>query len=184
MMSAKCGENVEPMQFYISDITKFRRGDSTTGTGTPIPPDLLPRDYAHGGVYDTTPPQLVPRHNAPIQGTADDIYEPLPEPDPNWVPPTPTRPLKGERPILPSRPYEPLTEDERDQEYHVIPADEFLQDSPADENYTYISSGLSESSDYFSSKDTWSAGSSRSHVSGKTVHEIIDILNQLKLSKF
>lgn len=55
----------------------FDRDDSTTGTGNPIPSDLLPNF-----------------------NEVDDIYENL-EPDLDWVPPLPIKP--GEKPGLPTR---------------------------------------------------------------------------------
>lgn len=159
------------------EMTMFQRGDATTGTGNPIPPDLLPRDFTHGDDCNLPPPKLIARSHNKQQD--DDLYEPLPEPDPKWIPP---RPARQNKPQLPPR-YEQLQTPHETSNYRVIEADESSEMlSASGGEYMYISDVCE--SGYNSSKDSWSAGSSKSHVSDKSVSEIQEILKTLNLAKY
>ncbi|CAG2253977.1 CDH12 [Mytilus edulis] len=166
------------------ELTKFERGAKTTGTGNAVPPDLLPRDYSHGGDYNDVPPKLIPRQKSKsVSDEQDDIYEALPEPDPEWLPPRPQKYSAEKRPPLPARPYDSLSTVVEDQNYRVMHADESLNLESSD-NYMYISETCVSDSDYNSSTNSWSAGSSKSFVTEKSVQEILGILKTLNLSKY
>ncbi|VDI22689.1 Hypothetical predicted protein [Mytilus galloprovincialis] len=166
------------------ELTKFERGAKTTGTGNAVPSDLLPRDYSHGGDYNDVPPKLIPRQkNKSVSDEQDDIYEALPEPDPEWLPPRPQKYSAEKRPPLPARPYDSLSAVVEDQNYRVMHADESLNLESSD-NYMYISETCVSDSDYNSSTNSWSAGSSKSFVTEKSVQEILGILKTLNLSKY
>lgn len=166
------------------ELTKFERGAKTTGTGNAVPPDLLPRDYTHGGDYNDVPPKLIPRQKSKsVSDEKDDIYEPLPDPDPGWLPPRPQKHSAEKRPPLPARPYDSLSAVVGDQNYRSINADDTLNLDSSD-NYMYISDTCASDSDYNSSTNSWSAGSSKSFVNDKSVQEILGILKTLNLSKY
>ncbi|OPL21276.1 hypothetical protein AM593_06587, partial [Mytilus galloprovincialis] len=166
------------------ELTNFERGAKTTGTGNAVPPDLLPRDYSHGGDYNDVPPKLIPRQKSKtVSDEQDDIYEAVPEPDPEWLPPRPQKYSAEKRPPLPARPYDSLSAVVEDQNYRVMHADESLNlESP--DNYMYISETCGSDSDYCSSTSSWSTGSSESFVTEKSVQEILGILKTLNLSKY
>jgi len=171
----------------------FKRGAMTTGTGNAVPPDLLPRDYSHGGDDDSPPPPRPPRPSIKNKDKfkedefeEDNNYEPVPIPDNNW---TPQRPLKrGSTPSLPLRPDETLPSTDNDQFYNVIEAVESTT-LPSASGGVYISrndvsspeSGYNSAKD---SKDSWSFGSTGSYVTDKSVQNIQDILKSLNLSKY
>ncbi|XP_071141972.1 uncharacterized protein [Mytilus edulis] len=166
------------------ELTKFERGAKTTGTGNAVPPDLLPSDYIHGNDYNDVPPKLIPRQKCKsVRDEQDDIYEVLPEPDPEWLPSRPPIYSAEKRPPLPARPYDSLSVVVEDQNYRVMHADESVNLESSD-NYMYIRETCASDSDYCSSTSSSSAGSSKSVVDGKSVQETLGILKKLHLSKY
>ncbi|CAC5383733.1 unnamed protein product [Mytilus coruscus] len=170
------------IKFYegCSEITKFNRDSTTTGTGNPIPRDLLHVASMLSSDKTTTPSIIIPRQKSKsFQDETIDMYE-LPsdvgtdQPSPEFV----LRPSS-----LPTEPCEYLTVLEDDQTYSFIGIEDTNNgESSGDMKCITVPSAFD--SDYNSSNNSWSAGSSKSFVSVKSVHDIQEILKTLNLSKY
>ncbi|XP_071143066.1 uncharacterized protein [Mytilus edulis] len=161
------------IKFYEGclEITKFNSDSMTTGTGNPIPRDLLPFYSMQSSEKTDTPPILIPRQKSKsFQDETIDMHEPPPYigPDqtfPEFVQKTSSMPT------------------ESDSVYSVIEEDN--KNGKSSKNMKCITEPIaSDSDDYNSSNNSWSGGFSKSFVSEKSVHDIQEILKTLNLSKY
>ena len=164
----------------FSEITKFNSDSMTTGTGNPIPRDLLPFYSMQSSEKTDTPPILIPRQKSKsFQDETIDMHEPPPYIGPDQKFPEFVQKTSS----LPTESGVYMTVLEEDSVYSVIEEDN--KNGKSSKNMKCITEPIaSDSDDYNSSNNSWSGGFSKSFVSEKSVHDIQKILKTLNLSKY